>query len=177
MTLEELSFISQIVAAIAIVVSLIYVAVQLRQTERNQRAAMHLTYAERVITGGHRAAEPHMAEVIAKVIAGKDDLSDREIVQLTQLADTMVAMLNDSVWQRGKKLLDEVNVARVRQATKVFFAWPATRALWLARKPFLDPEFADFIDRTVIKDVPLSQPIALTARWRETMAALREASS
>ena len=41
MTLEEIYYISQIVAVIAIFCSLIFVGLQMRQSARNQRAVMH----------------------------------------------------------------------------------------------------------------------------------------
>jgi hypothetical protein len=177
MTLEELSFISQIVAAIAIVVSLIYVAVQLRQTERNQRAAMQLTYAGRIIDGGHRAAEPHMADVIAKVVKGETSLTDREMIQLMQLADTIIAMFDDTVWQRKAKLLDDTHLDNMTHVARAFFAWPAARAVWHARKAFIAPHRAELIEKTIIQGVPLSAPVDIAARWREAVAAIEEGRS
>lgn len=41
MSIEEIYYVSQIISSIAVLVSLIYLALQTRQTSRNQKAQMH----------------------------------------------------------------------------------------------------------------------------------------
>jgi hypothetical protein len=61
MTLEAASFLSQIVAAFAVVASLIYLALQMRQTSRNQQAQMHQSRLHIVRDLALRLADPEFA--------------------------------------------------------------------------------------------------------------------
>lgn len=64
MSLEQIFYMSQSVAAVAVVASIVYLALQVRQSERIQRAMVQQGRADRA---SHRAmimASPDLAEVV-----------------------------------------------------------------------------------------------------------------
>ncbi len=116
MTLEDASLISQIIAAIAVVASLIFVGLQLRQNDKTQRAAMHQARADRIIGIFQQLAEPHMAAVMAKADQAPETMSAGELFQLRSFIMINVLSLEDQLRQQTAGLL----VARVVESDEIF---------------------------------------------------------
>ena len=66
MTLETVYFVSQIVAAVAIVATLLFVGLQLRQSDRTQRALVHQSTIARTIELNQRLTDPHIIALVMK---------------------------------------------------------------------------------------------------------------
>src|SRR5215471_4269187 len=92
MSLSDLASLGSFVSGVAILVSLIYVALQLRQSAKHQRALMHQGYAARVTESLHWFAEPANAELRARIIAGETTFTAEELYRLRQFF--RVAILN-----------------------------------------------------------------------------------
>ena len=60
MTLEAVYFLSQIVAAAVIVASLLFVGLQLRQSDKTQRALVHQSTVQRTIALNQRLTDAHI---------------------------------------------------------------------------------------------------------------------
>ena len=82
MTLEQLSLISQIIGALAVVCSLIFVGLQMRQAEKTQRAAMHQARADRIIGVFNNQAQPHMAAMFSRVFRAPETLTGEDFALL-----------------------------------------------------------------------------------------------
>ena len=63
MTLEHVYFLSQIIAAVAVVVSISYLARQVAQSEQVQRAFMQQGRADRVSSTALALAQPELARI------------------------------------------------------------------------------------------------------------------
>lgn len=68
MTLEEIYFISQTVASVAVIASLVYLALQTRQAARNAKAAMHENRAETVLRHIDKKSEADIETVSSKIV-------------------------------------------------------------------------------------------------------------
>ncbi len=85
MSLNDLSDLGQFISSLAVLGSLIYVAIQIRQTERNQRALILQGRAARIAQTTMVTADPQLATVFAKGLSGAEDLSESEFVQFQQI--------------------------------------------------------------------------------------------
>ena len=130
MSLEDASLISQIIAGIAVVASLVFVGLQLRQNDKTQRAAMHQARADRIIGIFQHLTEPHMAAVMAKADQAPETMSAEELFQLRSFILINVLSLEDQLRQQKAGLLDPAAVRRSRHFGKISFSSPAvSRAL------------------------------------------------
>jgi hypothetical protein len=66
MTLEQIFYLSQSVASVAVVGSLIYLGLQVRSAERGQRAIMQQGRADRASNAALAIASPELARVFQK---------------------------------------------------------------------------------------------------------------
>lgn len=171
MSLEDAYFVSQIVAAVAIVASLLFVAIQLRQGDRTQRAAMHQARAERVIAFYTRLSD--LAPLMAKVSRAPETLTSEETWQLRSVIMMTILNLEDQLWQRKQGLLDAESVERTRAAARRIMAVPAMRAAWRMQKLVILPAQAEVFEREVIAGQPLAPDIDANAAWQAALAEVR----
>jgi len=86
MTLETTYFLSQIVAAVAVIASLVFLALQIRQSKRALRlntAALQISAYHQVIQQAVDAAlQPNWAKLIVRARTEQASLSDDERVRL-----------------------------------------------------------------------------------------------
>ncbi len=81
MTFEQLNILSQMIASLAVVVSLIYLAIQTRQVARGQKAMMHHARTEEITAHLMRASERDLSSAFVKAAKG-ERLDDIEFQQL-----------------------------------------------------------------------------------------------
>ena len=173
MTLEDASLISQIIAAIAVVASLIFVGLQLRQNDKTQRAAMHQARADRIIGIFHHLAEPHMAAAMAKADQAPETMSAEELIQLRSFITVNVLSLEDQLRQQKAGLLDPAAVRRTRHFGKIIFSSPAVRAAWQLLRPGMDPQQVETVEKELIGNQPVRSSVDGHALWLKTLADIK----
>lgn len=173
MALEQISYLSQTIAAIAVVVSLIYLAVQVRQTERNQRAMMQQVRTDRGIVLSKYFTEPHMAGLMTKVMDDQELLGEEQ-AQLLGYIRSLALNLLDAYALRAMKLLSDEAFERAGAGARWFLAFPRARAAWtgMVRLQFTARD-ASVIDGMVVDGVPLSPPTNLAGTGKQARDALR----
>lgn len=170
MSLEAIYFISQIVAAFALIASLFFVGMQLRQTDKTQRAAMHQARAQRNMDLCLRLAEPHNAELMSKVRAGETRLTQAELHQLHCLFRCHAVDVIDIYWQNSQGMIDDTVTDIAARTFKGVLSAPAFRALWcLIRERFLP------VNRNRIDALVAGTPVAfdggsMVTGWDDAVA-------
>jgi hypothetical protein len=165
MNLEDAYFISQIIAAIAIVASLIFVGVQLRQSDKTQRAAIHQARTDRVMSVFALMAQPNVVSLSAKVTHRPESISPEELRILHTLMGMTDLNYEEELWQHKMGLLDRETLERTQVASSNFFAVPAVRALWMLVASGLDARHVEEVEKGLIRGRPLSPGIDLHQAW------------
>jgi hypothetical protein len=111
MSLSDLANIGSFVSGIAVVVSLIYLALQVRHAEKMQRALMHQARTERVINAALAAMQTEIADTVTKVV-NSNELSPREMLQSYYYMRIQVAVVEDALWQYDAGFLDQESLIR-----------------------------------------------------------------
>src|SRR5579863_7507631 len=75
MSLEQIFYLSQSVASVAVIGTLIYLGLQVRAAERSQRAIMQQGRADRAANGALALADAELARVFRKAAAGDSGLT------------------------------------------------------------------------------------------------------
>jgi len=74
MGLSEAATLASIFSSVAVAISLFYLALQVRQAEKNQRSLMQQGRADRVWEAAFRVAEPTLSSVFNKGMRRPEDL-------------------------------------------------------------------------------------------------------
>ena len=151
MTLEALYYISQIVAVLAILGSLIFVGVQIRQNTKQAKAAaaqaVYENYANWYMWAGEDLTR---AEIGMRGFKDIDSLSDEEnaIFMATFMAQFAYIQSAFYLWQDGS-LKDDIWHSMEATLTTVFNT-PGGRAFWQGRRFSFTDAFATHIEANVM---------------------------
>ena len=166
MTLEEIFYASQSIAAVAVVASILYLAQQVRQADRVQRGIMQQGRADRVAQSSLMVADPRLASVMQRGLAADTDFTREEFAQWTMICRAMFISGEDSFLQHKAGLLSaeafESYVAGVHQ----FMAAPGMRAAWKLFGKQFGSEFRAFVD-AILKRAPVAQAGATLTEWQK----------
>jgi len=147
MSLTDLASIGSFVSGIAVVVSLIYLALQVRHAHKAQRALMHQARTERIINACIECMHGDVAETVTKIAMGEQMSSPLEMMQAYYYMRMQIVTAEDALWQYEAGFLDKdsmdtaiLNLQRVMQL-------PAARAAWLVQRPQLAPAVRERMDK------------------------------
>src|SRR5215469_10428250 len=159
MSLSDLASLGSFVSGIAVLVSLIYVALQLRQAAKHQRALMHQGYAARVSENLHWLSEPVNAGLRARIIAGETTFTVEELYRLGHFLRVGVLNAQDAYLLHQSGLLDSMayntSMLGLRRA---LLSQPVFRAIWMDMAQTIAPEFLGVVE-TMLAEVPLAKPV------------------
>lgn len=150
MTLEEIYWIGQTVAAVAVVVSLFYLALQTRQVARGQRSAMHLARSQEITAHLLRLSQPDMAAVLAKAARG-ERLDPAEFIQFASIISPMFDGIEEQHRQFKEGLVDASRWNATKENVRFLLRAPEMRAMWRMLGTRTGKDFASVVDDAVVQ--------------------------
>ena len=165
---NAISAVGQLIGAVGVVLSLIYLAIQVRQNTNALRLANSHNLSEAAL---HFAttlgSEPHRAHVFLRGLAG-DDLIESEVAQFTYLFHAWIRITENGHFQYINGTLDEELWAGWTETARSVFGSPGGRRMWPTVKPRLRVSFCEFVEREVL-------PVATPERARNFLDPLAAA--
>jgi hypothetical protein len=107
LTLEEVFYLSQSIASVAVVGSLIYLGLQVRAADRGQRSIMQQGRADRVSKAALTIATPEMAAVWQKGMDADPTMTRSEVTQWLLMCRSLFLSGEDSFLQHQVGALDQ----------------------------------------------------------------------
>jgi hypothetical protein len=175
-TLENIFYLSQSIASVAVVGSLIYLGLQVRQAERSQRGLMQQARADRTSTGSLVAAGPELARIWLKGMAGDADLTAVEFTQWMLMARGAFLSGEDSILQYKAGLLSRETYDTYVAGARYYMARPGFRAAWKLSRMSFGPEFRAFTD-SIVSEVPPAAGSDGLSEWKAMVQAEKPAAS
>ena len=166
MTLSDLASVGSFVSAVAVVISLVYLASQVRQARIHQQAAIRTERASRMTMLNSAALEPAIAEAVMKSLRGAEDLTATQYAQFTHFRRASLYNSEDTYFQHKHGLISDEAFASFVASVKGWAARaPGMRAGWNQFRGLFVGEFAEWMDRT-LAEVQIAPPIDTFAQWR-----------
>src|ERR1700728_4538990 len=106
MSLSDLASLGSFVSGFAVLTSLIYLALQVRQTERNQQISIRHSRVSRIVELHVALAEPAVANAWLHGSGSPLELTQTELSQFTNLCRALFFHFEDSFYQRDEGLLN-----------------------------------------------------------------------
>lgn len=172
MTLTDLASIGTLVSSAAVLISLIYVAIQVRITEKNQRALINQGVLNRTVEMVKWNAEPHISDLVTRVFLGDTEFSAEEINRLRLIMRVRLSNFQDAFVQRRLRLVDSITYDNALIGIKVLMAQPVFRAMWMRHRETYSAELSELVDR-LIGETPLAEPLDSVAQFRLDLADVR----
>jgi hypothetical protein len=173
MSLSDLASLGSFVSGFAVLVSLIYLSLQVRQAERNQRAIIQMERATRFSDHLDRMADPNLVNALDKGMSGESTITPLELTQFALLFRSTVYNFEDAYLQHAQKLVDDRSFASTMGTLKGVFGYPGYRVMWKRQRLLHDPGFRSLIDG-VLAEVKVTRPASSDTdveAWQEEIAA------
>jgi hypothetical protein len=169
-TLENIFYISQSIASLAVVGSLIYVGLQVRYAERAQRGLMQQARADRTSNGSLAVAGSELARIWMKGGAGDADLTPVEFTQWLMLTRAAFLSGEDSILQYKAGLLSKETYDTYVAGVRFYMAKPGFRAAWKLQRLQFGPEFRYFGD-SILNEVSIGPVADTLTEWNALVKA------
>ncbi|HJY52575.1 MAG TPA: hypothetical protein VKD89_01020 [Candidatus Udaeobacter sp.] len=155
MTLNDLANIGQVIGAIAVVISLFYVASQIRQNTNAVRSATAQTVHEHFANWYHLvAADDELAQIVAKGLGDYGSLSEKERVRFIAAFMAFLSYSQNAFLKWREALLKPALWLGWEQVMMNLFGAPGGKALWKERSYLFGEEFRRYIEDDLMKREP-----------------------
>jgi len=154
MTIMELGAVGEFVGAIAVVVTLIYLSIQMRQNTN----AIGLNTAQAVteeLQGmfSLTASNQELAEMLVKA-AGGSELQGAERVRYYSFTHNLVRVYENAFLQLRSDVIDQARWAGMTRMMIDYTSMAGFQSYWLDRKHWVSDEFQEHMDNNVISVSP-----------------------
>lgn len=186
MSLSDLAALGSFVSGLAVLLSLIFlyfqlrqIGAQIRQAEKNQKAAIGQGRTNRMVELALRTAEPNLNQAVINVQTNAPELKPQELFQFMHYMRALLLNAEDTYYQHLNGLLEDEPFQGFVTAMRATIANPPTQLMWQMTRPAYGPAFAKFVDG-LVEQVPL-EPLDVfdkrVAMWKEGVDALLAAKS
>lgn len=148
MTWDTLANIGEFVSAIAVLISLAYLAVQIRQNTQTVRAnAYHGAATEWLSFTAHLSSDPELAELYHQGRVAPGLLTPEQSRRFDLLLDTNLGLTENVFLQYRLGFLTQTNQDRFAAVLRAQFQTEGVRRYWRRRRAFFTAEFVAYIER------------------------------
>jgi hypothetical protein len=151
MSLSDLASLGSFVSGFAVLTSLIYLALQVRQTERNQQISIRHSRVSRTVELHLALANPALADAWLHGSGSPQEITQTELSQFTHLCRAHFFHFEDSFYQREEGLLNDAAFETVVAGVRLLARSPGWRAAWRLGRPNFAGRFLDFMDGLVAR--------------------------
>lgn len=153
MSLSDLAAIASLISGTAVLVSILFLALQVRQANRNQRSLIQQARTDRNVEILLKMAEPAMSETLAAADAHSVELSPARIWSFYGFAAAVFWSYEDTFMQLGAGTLHPDSWRSDVATLKRLCAHPSYRAVWRMARDGMSGGYRDYIDG-LMEEVP-----------------------
>ena len=146
MNWDAIGAVGEILGASAVVISLVYLAAQIRAQNREARAAAMHEISEGFRDSIATFVNRENAEIITRANRDFDALPDEDVFVLLAGLQRFLRLWEEAFHQYNDGRLDsKIWNVMVKQYAS-FISMPAMNRIWQLRKDYYDPEFREFVE-------------------------------
>ena len=148
MSIQDWAAIGEMVGAIAVVVSLIYVGVQLRQNTRATRVSTSQAFIQ--IHGGEAdpiVREPAFRDIYWRGLAGASNLQGSELAAFGAWTGSTIRAWESFYFQWKAGAFEDPIWSGWNQQFLDLFGYPGVQEVWTIRRHHFSEEFREFVGR------------------------------
>jgi hypothetical protein len=152
MNWEAIGAVGEIIGALAVVVSLIYLATQIRVQNSESRMAGNHAMSEGFRDSIAELSDPNLSDIFHRAMVTVDSITDQELIQMFAVSQRILR-----VWEEAYGLHETGRIdtslwdAMVRQYTS-FLGHAGIRHVWELRKQYYNENFRAFVDEQPSSD-------------------------
>ncbi len=157
------------VSSSAVIVTLVFLLIQVRQTNRNQRSLMQQGRSALAVDLILRRTEAHLSEAIARGWRADMSVDASQVDAINSWCGALLWSIENSFMQHQAGLLVgpswDVDVATLRG----FLAQPHFRVAWTINRQFTAGAYRDYVD-SLMREIKPQKAFDELETWKELMA-------
>lgn len=170
MSLPDLAALGSFVSGFAVLVSLVYLALQVRQTKRNQQISIRHSRASRIVELQLALADSGVADAWLHGSWRPEEITQTELSQFMNLCRALFFHFEDSFYQREEGLLNDDAFETVVAGVRLSARSPGWRAAWKLARPNFGGRFLEFMDGVIARSAA-EPPLDLSLEaWKAAFA-------
>ena len=164
MTLQDLATLGDAVGGVAVVVTLLYLAYQIRQTAQIERAAGQRDLLTQLRSWVELTVrEPALFDVLRRGTHDWDSLPLAEKEQFHAWALSLLLLAEQALYMRADRFVNAGSFRGIEQAALAVVATPGGRTWWRFIRPMLGSDIAEHVE------TELDRRPAGTQHWSELL--------
>jgi hypothetical protein len=147
MLLSDLASVGSVVGGVAVLASLVFLALQIRQANANQRSLMQQGRSARTVDMLMRMSDPVLSETIVGAFGGGAADQPARVFAFYSFACACFWNYEDSFLQFRARTLDASGWATDELTLRGLLANPAYRAVWRMARGGMNASYRAYLDR------------------------------
>jgi len=166
MSLSDLASLGSFVSGLAVVVTLIFLLLQMRQSNLNQRALMQQMRSARSIDTVLKHTDPFVSEVVERGFRNDLSLDDSRVRAFIEMQIANLLNWEDSYHQNRLGTLDTQNAEADVAVLRLVASMPAFRAAWRMVRNTFSTEYRAHVDTIMRETTVLREGLERSKQWR-----------
>jgi hypothetical protein len=172
MTLSDLASIGSLISGLAVLVSLVYLGLQVRQAERNQQASIRQGRINRAVELLSAKMDSSVAEAVSCGLEGDQDLSPQQLALFVSYTEAYFMHAEDTFYQHAAGLLNDAAFKTFVAYQRYAFTQCGMRVQWKWQRAYYAGAYVAFMDK-LLSEAPISNAHDAIADWRADVMAER----
>ena len=167
-SLSDVASIGSLVSGAAVLVSLIYLGLQVRQNTHVHRASAHQARLDFVMEFLDGQTDPSLAPVFLRGLEGDPTMTEVEFTRFRAFMHRWFLGMAEIVWMHERGVLDDDRYAGSLEALRGYLGFPGCRAVWQVVKPVMPAPFRILVE-TTIADTDVASVHSVFNAWRSAL--------
>jgi hypothetical protein len=147
MTLDQLGNIGEIIGAVGVVISLVYLGIQIRKnTEAERTSTYQAIVSDFGAMNNTMASTPELSHLFVQAMENYHQLSSDEKARISQLFFQCFRYFENMFYQHRQGYLDEEVWTGWRRLMLTYYARPGFQTWWEHRRVVYSEPFANFLE-------------------------------
>jgi hypothetical protein len=168
MSFSDIGSLGSFLGAIAVVASVIYLALQIRQAAINQRGTMHQMRAALSTDIMLRIAQPDLSAAFRAGLVGTPQISEAQFWQFFYAASAIMRTTENAFAQYKDGLVSEAHLASAKASARSFLMYPGYAALWKVTRLGREIGFRNFMDELIV-EASAHSDIETFQHWKSSL--------
>ena len=173
MTLSDLASLGSFVSGIAVLVSLVYLSLQIRQNTKHSQALIQQGRAARISDSALRVAELRADDGLNGCFEGVPEAGAKDVSRFLNVARAVFISAEDSFVQAEEGLLGPIAWESYKVSVRGGMGSPGMAAAWIMTRDMYEPKFRAFMDN-MLGDLNSSAAPRSVEAWRVALASLAQ---
>jgi hypothetical protein len=176
MTLADLSSLGSFISGIAVLVSLVYLSLQIRQNTRHSQALMQQGRAARIADTSLRIAELRADDGLNGCFEGLPEARAQDVARFLNVARAVFISAEDSFYLGEEGLLGPTAFESYKASLRAGMGSSGMAAAWMMTRDMYEPKYRAFMDE-INGDLNRTGPSRSADAWRTALASLDQTKS